>query len=146
MPDGAGHGSEDDHRPGGYKPGHDAEDRANRSVELAIRDDRSREVEPREDAETGKEYPCRDRRRQERAPRSAAFQQEMNRPPEEHGHDDEGDDGNEHKPGRQVANWPDDGGFERDREAQRDDPDRQPKQATPASMAQVEGLLVDLPQ
>src|SRR5271165_810676 len=48
FPNDSGHSSKDNHCSDSYKPGHDAEDRTDRSVRLAVRDDRFREIELRE--------------------------------------------------------------------------------------------------
>jgi hypothetical protein len=40
LPDNTSDSAEDDRRSDGYKPGQDAKDRADRSVGLAVRDDR----------------------------------------------------------------------------------------------------------
>ena len=55
FPHDIGHRSKDNHCSDSYEPGHDAEDLTDRSVRLAVRDDRFREIELRENAETAKE-------------------------------------------------------------------------------------------
>jgi hypothetical protein len=45
FPNDTGHSSKDNHCSDSYEPGHDAEGRTDRSVRLAVRDDRFREVE-----------------------------------------------------------------------------------------------------
>src|SRR5208283_3865618 len=65
FPNDTGHSSKDNHCSDSYEPGHDAEDRTDRSVRLAVRDDRFREIELRENAETAEEDSGNDRRRQQ---------------------------------------------------------------------------------